>query len=205
MKTLVLVGGGGHCRSVIDVIETAGGYAIRGIIQPKDDGDQPVLGYPVLGDDDAFPSLLAEGCQALVTVGQIKTSALRRRLFERLKGLTANLPVVTSPHAYVSRHASLGEGSVVLHGAVVNAGAVLGANGIVNSLALLEHDVNIGDHCHISTGARVNGGARIADGCFIGSGAIIAQGVSVGADCVVGAGCVVTRDLPGNTLVKAAR
>lgn len=204
MKNLLLLGGGGHCRSVIDVIETAGSLVIRGIIQPKADGDRPVLGYPVIGDDDALPALLAEGCLALVTVGQIKSPVLRRRLFERLKAMSATLPVVISPHAYVSRHASLGEGSVVMHGAVVNAGVVLGANGIVNSLTLLEHDAKIGDHCHISTGARVNGGARIADGCFIGSGAIIAHGIAVGPECVVGAGCVVTQDLPGNTLVKAA-
>lgn len=51
MTPLLLIGGGGHCHACIDVIETAGGYAITGVIQPKSAGQAPVLGYPVLGDE----------------------------------------------------------------------------------------------------------------------------------------------------------
>lgn len=202
MTKLLLVGGGGHCRSVIDVIEAGNIFSVRGIVQPAQDGSAPVLGYPVLGDDGALPELLREGCEALVTVGQIRSASLRRRLYDQLTSLEARLPVVISPLAHVSRHAEVGRGSVVLHAAVVNAAARIGENAIINTMALVEHDVFVGDHCHVATGARVNGGAAIGAGTFIGSGAIIHQGVRVGCDCVIGAGTVVAKDIPDGTLLR---
>jgi sugar O-acyltransferase (sialic acid O-acetyltransferase NeuD family) len=202
MTALLLVGGGGHCRSLIDVIESSANYSVRGIVQPLEDGDEPVLGYPVLGDDAALTTLLEQGADALVAIGQIRTAALRRRLYEHLLALNARLPVLVSPLAYVSQHAELGNGSVVLHGAIVNAAARVGVNAIINTQALVEHDVSVGPHCHIATGARVNGGVSIGEGCFIGSGAILHQGVRIGADCIIAAGTVVRRDVPANTLFR---
>lgn len=201
MKTILLLGGGGHCRSVIDVIESTQRYRIAGIVQPPRDGDAPVLGYPILGDDEDLPELIETTPCALVTVGQLGNSALRQRLFARLRQLEAELPCVVSAYAHVSRHAALGDGSVVLHGAIVNAAATIGNNVIVNSMALVEHDVSIGEHCHIATGARVNGGVCIASGCFVGSGAIIHQGVHIGSDCVIGAGCVIKKDVPAGSVI----
>ncbi len=202
MKGILLIGGGGHCRAAIDVIEAEGRFAIKGIVQPKADGVEPVLGYPVLGEDADLPVLLVETPQALATVGQIRTPAVRLRLFEQLKKLGAVMPVIVSPSAYFSRHARVEEGTLILHGVVINTGARIGANSIVNSLALVEHDVEIGNHCHISTGARVNGGAIIEDGCFIGSGAVLREGIRIGSGSVIGAGCIVTSDVAPNTLLK---
>ncbi|MEK7355294.1 MAG: acetyltransferase [Bdellovibrionota bacterium] len=203
MKTLLLIGGGGQCRAAIDVIEAEGQFRILGVVRPEAEGKDSVLNYPILGDDRDLPNLLRQTSYAMITVGQIKTSAPRRNLYELLKGLKAELPVIISPQAYVSRHATIQEGTLVMHGAVINAGAQLGRNGIVNSLALVEHDAVIGDHCHISTGARINGGVIVEDGCFIGSGAVIREGLRIGANSVIGAGCVVTRQIDTNTLVKA--
>ncbi len=205
MKSILLIGGGGHCRACIDVIETEGRFQIKGIIQPRSDGAEPVLGYPVLGDDADLPDLLADTSHALITVGQIRSPAVRTRLFGLLKELNASMPVVVSPNAYVSRHALVEEGTLVMHGAIINAGARVGVNGIVNSQALIEHDAVIGNHCHISTGARVNGGVIIEAGCFIGSGTVLREGVRIGANTVVGAGCVVTHDVASNALLKAQR
>lgn len=201
MKTILLIGGGGHCRSVIDVVETEGRFKIVGIIRPESEGMEPVLTYPILGDDTRLPELVAQTPHVLIAVGQIKSPTPRQTIFRSLKALDAVFPVVVSPKAYVSKHASLGEGTLVMHGALVNAGARLGCNGIINSLALIEHDAVIGDHCHISTAARVNGGVIVEDGCFIGSGAIVREGVKIRSNSVIGAGCVVTRDVEPNTFM----
>ena len=203
MMDLVLVGGGGHCRSCIDVIETACTFRIAGIVQRASDGTDAVFGYPVIGHDDDLSALVTRFRNAIVTVGQIKSAEPRTRLYESLQSLGAILPVIASPKAHVSRRAHIGNGTMVMHGAVVNAGAHVGENSIVNSLALIEHDAFIDAHCHVSTGARVNGGARVGTGTFIGSGAVIRQGVSVGAHCIVAAGSVVLHDVPARTLVRA--
>ena len=203
MKSMLLIGGGGHCHSCIDVIEEANSFQIAGVVQPKESSEL-ILGYPVIGSDEDLPQLLRGVKSALVTVGQIKTPQVRIRLFDLLKQLNAELPVVVSPSAYCSKHSEMGKGSIVMHGAIANAGAKVGANCIVNSQALVEHDVKIDDHCHISTGAQVNGGVTIGKGSFVGSGAVIKEGVRLGENVIVGAGQIVLRDLPNGTVVKNA-
>jgi sugar O-acyltransferase (sialic acid O-acetyltransferase NeuD family) len=196
MKRLFLIGGGGHCRSCIDVIEAGGIFEVAGIIQSPSSGSEPVSGYPVIGTDEDLPTLFPHGGNAMVAVGQIKSATTRIRLYETLKSLGVSLPVIVSPRAQVSKRAQIEEASIVMHGAVVNSGATVARNCIINSQALVEHDAYIEDHCHVSTGALVNGGVIIRKGSFIGSGAILREGVEVGAGAVVGAGQVVMKDVP---------
>lgn len=202
MSELLLVGGGGHCRSCIDVIETEGQYQVRGIVQPVSDETDRIFGYPVVGSDEDLPCLLQETPQALVTVGQIRSPEIRIHLYELIKKSGGKLPRIVSPFAYCSKYAELHEGAIVMHGAIVNAGANIGANCIINSQALIEHDVIVADHCHISTGARVNGGVTIGKGSFIGSGAILKEGVVIGENVIIGAGQVVLQDALNGTAVK---
>ena len=177
---LILVGGGGHCRSCIDVIEQEGRFEIAGIIErsPHSEASTP-MGYGILGTDDDLSDLEKRYDYALVTVGQIKTPEPRMRLYHLLKKFSFSLPVFVSPTAYVSRHASIGEGTIVMHQALVNAGARIGSNCIINTKALVEHDAVVEDHCHIATGAIVNGGVSIGAGSFYGSAAVSKQYISV--------------------------
>jgi sugar O-acyltransferase (sialic acid O-acetyltransferase NeuD family) len=199
MRPLLLLGGGGHCLSCIDVIEAEGAFTIEGLVLPSSAEHEPVLGYPVLGSDENLQHLLVKTRHAFITVGQIQSAKSRIRLFDLLKRLGAELPVIRSPNCYCSRHATVEPGSILMHASVVNARAHIGFNCIVNSHALIEHGVTIGDHCHVSTGARVNGDVTIGAGSFIGSGAVIKEGVKIGSNVFVGAGQVVLEDLPSDT------
>jgi sugar O-acyltransferase (sialic acid O-acetyltransferase NeuD family) len=198
---LLLVGGGGHCRSCIDVIEGEGRFRVAGIVD-RAKGGPPILGYPVLGDDQDLARLIADCADALVTVGQIKSPDARWRLYALLKESGARLPVIVSPHARVSRHAELGEGTIAMHGAVINEAASVGANCIVNSLALIEHDAKVGEHCHIATGARVNGDVVIGPGTFVGSGAVIREGIRIGSRVIIGAGSLVLADVADGSAIR---
>ncbi len=199
-RELILVGGGGHCRACIDVIEQEGKWRIAGIVDRPESLGANVLGYPVLGSDADLPVLAETFRHFFITLGQIKSPAKRRELFALLKGLGAELPAIISPQAYVSRHAAIGEGTIVMHRALVNAGAAVGRNCILNTRALVEHDSAVGDHCHISTGAILNGGVQVAEGTFVGSRAVTRQEIRIGAGCIVGAGAVVLKDLAAGTV-----
>lgn len=195
---LILVGGGGHCHSVIDAVEEADVFRIAGIVDVKEKIGSEVLGYQVIGSDEDLERLIRKNTFFLVAVGQIKSAETRVSIYDKLKKLNAPVASIISPYAHVSKHAHISPGTVVLHGATVNAGAEIGENCIINSHALIEHDAVIGSHCHISTGAIVNGGASVGDKTFIGSGAVILQEVEVGKGCVVGAGSVVLNTIgPG--------
>ena len=196
MKTkLLLIGGGGHCQSCIDVIESTADYEIVGILDKAEKVGQLISGYPIVGTDADMDKYAEQGCSFLVTVGQLKSSAVRAALFDRLQAMGALLPHLVASTAYVSKHAQLMPGCIVMHRAVVDAGAVIGANSIINTCANIEHQAIIGTCCHISTGAMINGACRIGDHSFIGSGATLINGVTIPAHTVIGAGAVVLRSL----------
>lgn len=177
MKPLILVGGGGHCKSVIDVAESAG-YTILGILDRPEEVGKKVLGYEIIGTDDDMAKYV-DRAEFIVTVGQIKSPDLRIKLHKMIEQAGAKLATIIAPTAHVSKYAQLGAGTVVMHQAVANADAKIGKGCIINTFANIEHDVVVGDYCHISTGAMVNGGATIIDGTFLGSQSVVNQCVKI--------------------------
>ena len=199
---ILLVGGGGHCRSCIDVIEQEGRYKIGGIVDISEKLHQKILGYEIIATDYDLPKLIREYEFFVITVGQIKSPEKRISLFQKLKRLGAKLPKIISPLAYVSSNSKVDEGTIVMHQALINAGAQVGKNCIINTKVLIEHDARIGDHCHISTGAVVNGGVRIGHGTFIGSNAVTKEYIEIGDNCVIGAGATINKNIASNSLIK---
>jgi len=179
-ENILIVGGGGHARSLIDVIEQEGKFNIVGIIDKKELIGSSVLGYKIIGSDDDLEELRKDCEFAVVGVGQIKTPKVRIKIFNQLKELDFKLPTIISPRAYISKYASIKEGSVVMHNALINANAKIGRNCIINTKALIEHDVVVEDNSHISTGAILNGGVRVKKSSFIGSNATIREYIEVG-------------------------
>lgn len=190
-EEILLVGGGGHCKSVIDVVEQYGVFDIAGIIDVPNMLGEEVLGYSVIGNDEDLGKLFEQYKYAIVTVGQVGSSKIRRKLFSVLKRNGFILPVIVSPRAYVSRHALLGEGSVIMHDAFVNASANIGKNCIINTKAIVEHDVFVCDNCHISTGSIINGGVVVSEGSFVGSNSTTKESISIKRNSFIKAGSVV--------------
>ena len=187
-EPLLLIGCGGHARSLIDVVESSGRWHVLGLVGLPEQVGEKVLGYPVLGCDQDLPSLRQQCTHALLAVGQIGLPSHRQRLATELESLAFAMPVVISGRAHVSHHAQLGSGISVGHGVIVNAGVSVGDYCILNTNALIEHDAVIGSYCHVSTGALVNGGARIGHSSFIGSGAVVREGLNLPSQTVISAG-----------------
>jgi sugar O-acyltransferase (sialic acid O-acetyltransferase NeuD family) len=198
---IILVGGGGHCKSAIDVILKAGVYNISGIVDVSKKIGQEVLGIPIIGSDEDLETLRKTYQCFGITIGQIESPALRIKVYEQLVSLDAFIPGISSPSSYISPFSKIGMGTMVFHHALINADAVIGNNCIINTFALIEHDVVIMDHCHISTGAIVNGNVVIEAGCFVGSNACIKQGVHIGPGAVIGAGSLVLKDVGAEEVV----
>lgn len=190
---LILVGGGGHCKSVIDVAESAG-YSIVGVLDRPEEVSKKVFNYEVIGTDDDMAKFAAHA-EFVVTVGQIKSPDLRIKLHRMLADAGCRLATIISPTAHVSKYATIGEGTVVMHQVVVNADAKIGKGCIINTFANIEHDVVIGDYCHISTGAMVNGECKVGERCFIGSQSVLANCITICDGIVVGAGSFVRKSV----------
>lgn len=190
-KQLILLGGGGHCKSVIDAAESAG-YTILGILDKPELVGTRILDYEIIGVDDDIPQYVDKAA-FVITVGQIKSPAIRQKLDGFVKQAGGKLATIVASDAYVSKYATLGEGTVVIHKAFVNAGAKIGRNCIINTMANIEHDCEIGDFCHISTGVMVNGDTKVGKNSFVGSGSVLYNGIAVKEDSIIPAGTVVRK------------
>lgn len=193
MKPLILLGAGGHCKSVIEVAESIG-YEIKGVLGLPSEVGKKILSTKVIGTD-ADIKYYIDKADFVVTVGHIKSPAIRIKLFNTVKEYGGSLPFLIASTAHVSKYASIGEGTVVMHQACVNAGANVGKNVILNSFSNIEHDVKIGDHCHISTGTMINGGCTIGNNVFIGSQAVISNNISICDYTIIGSGANVTKSI----------
>lgn len=190
-KPLILIGGGGHCKSVIDAAESAG-YTILGVLDQPEKVGQDILNYKYIGTDDDIPNYV-DKAEFVITVGQIKSSSIRHKIAERVAKAGGNLATVVASDAYVSKYATIGEGTVVLHKAFVNAGARVGKKCIINTMVNIEHDAQIGDFCHISTGTMVNGETKIGHDTFVGSGSTLYNCIEIADNSIIPAGSVVRK------------
>jgi sugar O-acyltransferase (sialic acid O-acetyltransferase NeuD family) len=199
-EKVIVIGAGGHAQSCIDVIEANGQFKIIGLIGSKEEVGKNILGYSVIGTDEDLPKLASKIKNAVIGVGQIESSDIRRKLFLDLREFGFNLPVVISPKAYISKSAQIGSATVVMHHALVNAGVRIGENCIINSKASIDHNSIIESDCHISTGAIVNGNCLIRRGSFLGSGSVVKQGRIIGENSIIGMLTSVRKDVAAKSL-----
>lgn len=188
---VVIIGGGGHAKVVIESLRAAGRTIVAVI--DADPTPRDVLGVPVVGDDSVLPRLRREGLtRAFVAIGD---NRLRFKLAERLRAQGFELANAIHPAAVLSSSARLGQGVAVMAGAVINAETDVGDLSIINTGAVVDHDCRLGAACHLGPASALAGGVRIGDRTFLGVGSRVIPNIKIGADTVVGAGSIVVRDL----------
>ena len=195
MEDIVLVGFGGHAKSVADCIEREGKYHIAGYTDVKASSDR----YRYLGTDDALEAIFAGGItNAVVGIGYMGKGTIRQQLYRKLKDIGFNLPIIIDPSAVVSSSAVIDEGSFIGKGTIVNAEASIGKMVIINTKALVEHECIVDDFAHVAVGAVLCGQVKVGKAVFIGANATVIQGISVSQNAIIGANCTVLRDLEDN-------
>ena len=195
MAKLVLIGGGGHCQSCIEVIEASAKHVIHGILDLPVLKGNAVSGYPIIGSDEMIPELAAQGFRFLITIGHLNNNDARKSLFLKLHPYLDQLETIVAPSSIVSRFSSIGYGTVVMHQAVINSGSSIGDNCIINTGALVEHNSKVGNHVHLSTHAVINGDCTIGNDVFIGSGAVLINGIHIIDNTFIAAGAVIHKSI----------
>jgi sugar O-acyltransferase (sialic acid O-acetyltransferase NeuD family) len=166
-------------------------YEIAGIIDKKELIGQKILDCEIIGCDEDLEDLFDRFKYVIITVGQLLEVNKRIELYDLVKSIGYELPVIISSRAYVSKYAQIQEGTVVMHDVLINASAVIGKNCIINSKALVEHDAVIQDYCHISTGAVINGGVVVEEQSFIGSNSVTKEYITIPKSSFIKAGSLV--------------
>lgn len=201
---LVIYGGGGHGKALIDLARLLGIYRLVGVLDDGLPAGQTVLGLPVLGGAAELPRLYAQGVRlALNAVGGIGNLQTRLRVFEKLAAAGFVCPAVVHPTAWIEASASLSPGVQVFAQAYVGSEARLGYGCIVNTGAIISHDCQVGDYANLSPGAILAGEVSIGAGALVGMGATINLRVSVGAAARLGNGATVKENVPERCVVPA--
>lgn len=198
---LVLIGGGGHCKSVLDSVLRMGWFDEIVITDPTMPVGTKVLGCDVIGTDDCLKDLHKNGFEyAFITVGSVCINPLREKLAEKIASIGFRFPIIVDPSARVSEYAVVGEGTYIGKHVTVNADAKIGRHCIINSGSIIEHECYVGDFSHVSVGAILCGEVNVGNSCMIGAGSTILQCLNVGNRVVIGANSTVLSNV-GNDSV----
>ena len=195
MKDIILVGGGGHCKSCIDVIESSNQFNIIGIIDKKENIGKKVLGYEVIGTDEDILTLSHKTDYFFITIGQIGIDNKRKKLYDFFEKNKLKLATIIAPTAIIGKESIIKKGTILMHYSVVGSNVTIHENCIINTKALIEHESVVNKHTHVSTGAILNGNVKIGVNCFIGSGSVVNLNTSVANETVIASSCLVTKSI----------
>ena len=201
-KNAVIIGCGGHSRTVISLLEECGKYFIRGLIdlEPADMTD--INGYKILGSLDSS-EILPESCVFLAVGNNEK----RRQLYDKFMTERRNLPNLCAINSYIDKRTHIGSSNLIATNCYLGSNVEIGDNNIINTGSIIEHESIIGSNTHIAPGSVVAGRVVIGSNCFIGIGSRIGDRVRIGSNVTIGAGSVVLEDLlsPGTYVGAPAR
>jgi len=203
---IIVYGGGGHGKALIDLLRILGVYRIVGVVDDGLKTDETVMGLPVLGGADALPGLYKRGVRLAVNaVGGIGNLAVRQKVFDILAGAGFTCPALVHPTAFVEASAILSPGVQVMPHAYVGSQARLGFGCIVNTGAIVSHDCILGALANVSPGAILAGEVQVGAGTLIGMGVTVNLQVQIGAGARVGNSATVKADVPEGGLVRAGQ
>ena len=204
---LLIFGGGGHAKAIMDMVKQIEGYAIAGILD--DDlalTGKEVLGIPVLGTRVLLAELVEQGVNLAANgVGGIIDIGVRMRIFDLLERAGYRFPALIHPRATVEPSAVVGEGVQVFANAYVGSDAVLEGKCMVNTNAVISHDCVIGNYTHIAPGALLAGHVHVGRQTLIGMGVTTTIGVKIGSGVRIGNGAIVLADIPDKMVIQAGR
>ncbi|WP_095173677.1 MULTISPECIES: PglD-related sugar-binding protein [Blautia] len=149
MKSLLIIGTGGHGKVVAEVAKDIGYEEVAFL----DDNVPESIGK--VSEIEKFKD---EYSEAFVGIGNNK---LRGELIQKLQDYGFTVPVLIHTSAYISRTAKIDIGTVVEPKAIVNANSHIGAGCIISVGAIVDHDVEIGACCHVNAGTIVKAGGKI--------------------------------------------
>lgn len=201
---IVVYGGGGHGKSVIELLLALKIYKVVGIIDDGLEAGESVLDYQVLGGSEFLPKLHADGIRLAVNaVGGIGSPSSRVAVFNTLAKVGFACPVVVHPTAFVEPSAVLSPGVQVFPFAYVGSDVKLGYGCIINTHSVVSHDCLLGDYVNISPGALIAGGVEIGAMSLIGMGVTVNLNVKIGERSQVGNSAALKSDLHAGGIVRA--
>lgn len=199
MKDSILIGGGGHCRSILDSIKDNEEFNIVGILDSYKPIGEIVNGVEIIGRIEDAENLYKKGIRnVFIAIGSLGETNLRESLYDKLKKIGFEFPIFIDKSTVISSNTTIGEGTFIGKGVIINTDTEIGKNCIINSGTVIEHDCKIGDFVHLAPNSTLSGGVIVGDRSHIGTNTTIIQYRNIGKDTLIGAGSVVVKNIGDN-------
>ena len=198
---ILLLGGGGHALCIQECLIN-NGYSPNEIgIIDNQENVHALYGIKCIGTDEDLPDLLHAGWnKAIIGVGSIESTSLRRILANKVLDTGIELVTLIDSSASVSKSLIIGSGTYIAKGVIIQPCVTIGQMAIINTGAIVEHNCSIGEFSHISSGSVLLGGVSIGHDTLVGGSSVVRQGIRIGNNCVIGVGSVVVKDIPDNSI-----
>lgn len=203
-KKMVLIGGGGYCKGVLDSLlnNNLYDYVIVGITDPTEKIGTLISNIPIIGNDDILQTLYDSGVKyAHITVGSVGDCSLRKKLVTKARKIGFELVSIIDASAIIADDVKLGEMIYVGKRAVINANVEIGKYCIINTGSIVEHGCKLGDYVHVAPGAVLVGDITVGCETHLGLNCSILQGLTIGNQVIVGAATTVLRNIEDNEKV----
>ena len=201
---IIVYGGGGHGKSVIDLIRALGKYTVVGVIDDGLKKGDEVMGVPVLGGGEHLPRLAKDGVRLAVNaVGGIGDITTRIQVFQRLLDAGFGFPTIIHPTAFVEPTAKLEQGVQVFPHAYIGSETEVGFGAIINTAAVVSHDCRLEAYVNVAPGALLAGAVTLEEGVLIGMGVTLNLDLTIGSRARIGNSAVVKEDVPPGKMVRA--
>lgn len=188
-KSLIIVGGGGQCKVILDCLRNEDYDQI--FIEDPFVKDEALYGIEVIEKAEVFDS---KNLEFVVAIGDnYLRSKIVFDLETRFPGIT--FATIIHPTAYVAGTAKLGAGAVVCAGSIIGAYARIGQHVIINTNSSVDHDCRLDDFSSIGPNATLGGNVKIGKLSFVAISATVAQGINIADYVLVGACAVVLRNI----------
>ena len=188
MRKLIIIGAGGHTKSLIDLILCTEKWHIEGLVGKYEELGKKIFGFEVKWTDKELTKISHDYKYVVLGFASLGIQKKRVLFINKLRKIGFKIPSIISPHAYISKYSKIGEGTTIGHFSLVNANSYIGKFCIINSQSLIEHDVRVDDFCHISTSVTINGGVHLGQETFIGSKSMLREGLSIPKGTIISAG-----------------
>lgn len=201
-NNILLIGGGGHCKSVLDTILRNYNFDKIGIIDIKDNIGKNILGIPIIGSDEDVEYFYKKKQYkyAFIALGSIGNTNKRKCLFNNVLKYGFDVPNIIDSSAIIGKEVILEQGIFIGKRTIVNSGSIIKKGAIINTGAIVEHDCSVGEFVHISPGTVICGEVTIGNNAHIGANSVIKQGLTIGENSLLGVGSVAVEDILDNRL-----
>ncbi|MEK6221729.1 MAG: biotin/lipoyl-binding protein [Chloroflexota bacterium] len=203
-SSIIVFGGGGHGKSVIDLLKSLKIYKILGVVDDQLSVGDEILGVSVIGNSGNLTPFHQDGIRLAVNaVGGIGNISSRIKVFSLLAEVGFSCPDIVHPTAFVETSAELSSGVQVFPHAYVGSDVKVGFGSIVNTGAIVSHDCQLGKTVNISPGAILAGGVTVGNGALVGMGVTVNLTVTIGESAQVGNSAVIKSDVKAGGIVRA--